>query len=117
MRLLYWLITAPLLIFAISFAVSNRDNVSLSLWPLPFEITVPVAVVGLVGMLVGAIIGMIIAWAGGGKSRSRARAAEHTANVKAREVANLNEELRRTKEDQTDAIDAPTTAPKALSEN
>lgn len=114
MRVLYWLITAPLLVFAISFAISNRGDVSLSLLPLPFEITLPVAAVGLIGMLIGAIIGMAIAWANGGKTRSRARAAERSADGKAREVANLNETLRRTKAEQAPVQPA---AQKALGDN
>lgn len=116
MRVIYWLITAPLLVFAVSFAISNRDDVSLSLLPLPFEITVPLAAVGLIGMLIGAIIGMIIAWANGSKTRTRARTAERSVDMKTREAANLQDELRRIKVSPTaSSVAKPPEAAKAIS--
>ena len=41
MRYLSWIITIPIALVIVSFAVSNRGPVDLALWPLPFEITVP----------------------------------------------------------------------------
>jgi len=118
MRLLYWLLTAPLLVFAISFTISNREDVSLSLLPLPFEITVPIAVIGLIAMLFGAIIGMLITWANGAKTRSRARAAERNADEKSREIENLNQQIHQLKDTQQNiaAPNLPQTT-KALSDS
>ena len=98
MRILYWLITAPLLVFAASFAISNRGDVTLSLLPLPFEITVPLAAVGLIGLLLGAVIGMLITWANGSKARSRARATVREVDAKRREISQLNEDLKNAKQ-------------------
>ncbi len=118
MRVLYWLITAPLLVFAASFAISNRDNVSLSLWPLPFEITVPIAAVGLIGILFGAIVGMLLAWANAGKTRSRARSAEREAESKGREIAQLREELQNLRDvPSPSTLNSPALETKAISDS
>lgn len=91
MRLIYWLIAGPLIVLAVLFALSNRDYVDLSIWPLPFSLAVPVYLVALAGLAVGFFAGGIVAWFGAGRSRARARAAERT--VRARDVE--IEELRR----------------------
>lgn len=91
MRLIYWLIAGPLIVLAVLFALSNRDYVDLSIWPLPFSMALPVYLVALAGLAVGFFAGGIVAWFGAGRSRARARAAERT--IRAREVE--IEELRR----------------------
>ena len=86
MRIIYWLLTTPLLIFIISFATSNRDDISLYLLPLPFEITMPLAFVGLSFMLLGAVIGMVIIWTSSIKMRMKLQ----IANM---EINNLNNKI------------------------
>ena len=41
MRFLYWIISIPLAVLIAVFAVSNRTAVTLSLWPLPYEVDLP----------------------------------------------------------------------------
>jgi uncharacterized integral membrane protein len=56
------------------FAVSNRQEVEVTLWPLPFQVNAGVYAVVLVAVLVGFIAGMIATWmAGGGARRERRR--------------------------------------------
>ncbi|WP_207482114.1 lipopolysaccharide assembly protein LapA domain-containing protein [Arenibaculum pallidiluteum] len=73
MRILSWLVAIPVALVAISFALSNRDLVTLSLWPLPFTLDLPVYLVGLAGILVGFVAGGLVAWLGQHGSRSAAR--------------------------------------------
>lgn len=91
MRLFNIVLAFMFAILAISFAVSNRDIVPVSLWPLPFEWPMPVAMVGFLALLVGFILGGIAAWIGAGTSRSRARAAERKTREQAREISKLEE--------------------------
>jgi uncharacterized integral membrane protein len=72
-RILSWIITIPVALVAISFALSNRQEVTLGLWPLPFELTVPLYIVCLLGLVLGFVAGGLIAWASQGRNRSRSR--------------------------------------------
>ncbi|HEV7371413.1 lipopolysaccharide assembly protein LapA domain-containing protein [Arenibaculum sp.] len=86
MRHLSWVITIPLALLVISFAVSNRDEVSLGLWPLPGRMEVPLFLVGLLGLLIGFLAGGIVAWVAGRRHRVAARR-------EARRAARLSQEL------------------------
>lgn len=89
MRLVYWLIAAPLLVAVPLFAISNLDNVKLSIWPLPFEVELPVFVIALIGLAVGFIAGGVVAWFSAGRARTRARAAERAVRSRDVEIEDL----------------------------
>lgn len=93
MRLINWIVTVPVALLAISFAASNRDVVDVSLWPLPFEIPLPVAAIGFIGVFLGFILGGIASWLSAGRTRSRARKAERRANEQAREIQTLEKKV------------------------
>ncbi len=93
MRIIYWLLTTPFLIFIISFVTSNRDDISLYLLPLPFEITMPLAFVGLSFMLLGAIIGMVIIWTNSIKIRMKLQIANMEINSLNNKMAELSIKL------------------------
>ena len=61
------------LVVIVSFAVSNRDVVSMALWPLPQTFEVQLFWVFLFGLVVGAILGGLGAWLGGMRKRSEGR--------------------------------------------
>ncbi|MGH7035781.1 MAG: LapA family protein [Stellaceae bacterium] len=73
MRLFHWLVTAPLAVILIVFAVNNRDAVTLSFWPLPVTLEAPVYLILLLSLLAGFLIGEIIAWTNGRRWRRQAR--------------------------------------------
>jgi uncharacterized integral membrane protein len=106
MRLFHWLVTAPLAVILIVFAVNNRDGVTLSFWPLPVTLEAPVYLIALLCLLAGFLIGELVAWANGRRWRRQARhnakrvaelertlAAQAQAQTQAREPA---KELTRT---------------------
>ena len=80
LRYLSWIVTLPLAIFVILFAISNREPVALTLWPLPFEVEMPLFLPVLAAMVAGLIAGGVIAWWSGGRHRRRAR--QQTSRVK-----------------------------------
>lgn len=51
-----------MLFFTVSFAVSNKQEFALTLWPFPFEITLPVSFIVLAFALLFFIFGGIYSW-------------------------------------------------------
>ncbi len=62
MRILSWIFVFPLTLIAVSFALSNRETVLLTLWPFPFEMRLPVFAVGVGGLVLGFLAGVITLW-------------------------------------------------------
>jgi len=87
MRILYWIISIPLAILIAIFAVSNRALVTLSLWPLPYEIDMPLFLPIMVALLIGLGIGLTYEWFVHGKHR--------------RAVKRMDSELRRLRPGET----------------
>lgn len=82
-------ITAPITLVVVLFAVSpsNREPVSLELWPLPGGLDVPLYLVALLALAVGFVLGGIIAWTGELGHKRRAARAERRVEDLEREIA------------------------------
>ncbi len=111
-KLLSWIILAPLALFIIVFSVSNRAPVTLELWPLPFAMEPPLFAVVLVGAVLGFLFGAAAAWISGASARSgarsRARAEAKRAKAAAREAANLRDKLTKLEEKNDTLLNSPT---------
>src|SRR3546814_14930280 len=90
MRILYWIVVAPIMLIAVLFAISNRQTVMLGLWPLHYEISVPVYLIAMLPLAAGFIAGGMVAWNRAGKARARARAGNRQINAEEREIAALD---------------------------
>lgn len=90
MKLLSWIVLLPIAALVIVFAVVNRELTTLSLWPLPFEVDLPLFSVIFGGTLIGVLWGGVAAWSAAGTTRTKAR-------ERAREIQRLNDENRRLK--------------------
>lgn len=86
MRLLSWIITIPLALVLISFAVSNRQEVVLRLWPLPFELQMPLFLAVLGALVLGFVAGGFVAW-------NADRPYRRTAKLQTKRVEHLDREL------------------------
>ncbi len=77
MRLISWIIVAVIAIAAMSFAISNRELVTLNLWPFPFVQETPLylAILGasLIGFLVAGTLSLFPLTKWKHLARSRAR--------------------------------------------
>ncbi|MGQ9366718.1 lipopolysaccharide assembly protein LapA domain-containing protein [Azospirillum sp. ST 5-10] len=73
MRYLTWIVTIPIAVVAVLFAVSNRETVVFTLWPTPFSLEAPLYLATLVALVVGFLAGGFIAWVAQGGNRRRAR--------------------------------------------
>ncbi|MEM7197546.1 MAG: hypothetical protein AAF352_04165 [Pseudomonadota bacterium] len=59
MRFIFYLLQLPVLLVLTMFAISNRDPIELTLWPLPWNITIPGFLPILGCLLLGYIFGRI----------------------------------------------------------
>ena len=73
MRHFSWLLTLPLTIVVVVFALANRTFVEIDLWPFN-PVSIPVFVLVLGSLLIGFLFGALIMWLSSGKQRRRARA-------------------------------------------
>ena len=73
MRFVTWIITLPIALVAVLFAISNRDVVTFALWPLPFTLEAPIYLATLLALVVGFLAGGLITWSGQGVHRRNAR--------------------------------------------
>jgi uncharacterized integral membrane protein len=70
----------------ILFAVSNRELVSVGLWPLPFLVEVPLYLLCFLSLAIGALIGVAIAWMAGHRTRRELRARRRRIDALEREL-------------------------------
>lgn len=73
MRLVHWVVTLPLALIVVIFAVSNRADVVVTFWPLPVTLGAPLYLVVLLALLVGFLIGEFLAWLNAGRTRRALR--------------------------------------------
>lgn len=89
MKHVSWIVTVPLMVVLVVFAVVNRQSVTLDLWPLDMSLRLPLFILLLGSLFVGLLVGGTAAWLSAGSTRRRARAAEHRAADCEREIARL----------------------------
>ena len=85
-RILSLIVTAPITVLVVLFAVSNLDPVTLRLRPFPFDMTIPIWALTLIVLFVGFILGAIVTWIGDRKRRREGR-------LMARRVGELEQAL------------------------
>ena len=88
LRYLSWILTLPLTVLAISFAVSNLTPVQLALWPLVGTIEVPAFTLVLVTLVVGFFAGGLTVWLGQHPHRRAARQHQARADRLQKELDN-----------------------------
>ena len=70
---LRWVITLPLAIVLVVFAVNNRETFEVDLWPLGLVVAWPMFIYVFVGVMVGLLLGGLFAWMSAGTTRRIAR--------------------------------------------
>lgn len=73
------LILVLIAIAAAMFAVANRSPIMVSLWPLPFDVTLPLYLAVLGALAAGLVVGAVLSWPGRQRLRWRARASDKRA--------------------------------------
>ena len=77
------------------FAASNRQTVSLGLWPLPFLAQAPLYLVVLAALAVGFAVGAVVLWLRGRRRRRQLRECRRQNEALARELAATQAQLAR----------------------
>jgi uncharacterized integral membrane protein len=72
-RILSWIVAAPIVILVVLFAVSNLDSITLRLKPFPDELTLPIWLLTLIQLFVGFLLGAIVTWIGDRRRRRETR--------------------------------------------
>ncbi len=90
MRLLNTTLAVVVALLVVLFAVSNRQPISLELWPFPFQLSLGLYAVILLAVLVGFLAGLVGAWLMGATRRRDLRRAR-------KQVRDLEQSLARHK--------------------
>ncbi|MBI2256308.1 MAG: LapA family protein [Proteobacteria bacterium] len=69
-----WIVTVPIALLVILFALMNRQEVSLSLWPFPWDVTAPLFLFTLGAVVFGFFFGALATWLSGRTTRQKLRA-------------------------------------------
>lgn len=93
-RILTALITLPFLLLAVLFAVSNREAVEITLWPLPYAATLPLFVTILVMLFLGFLIGAGFMWIEVLRTRRLIRILRRIADQQEQELNRLRRDKR-----------------------
>jgi len=93
MKLLFWIVALPLLFIAAFFAIANRETVTIDLWPVAGQISVPLFLALVAALYVGFLFGAVVAWWAGRTARARAREQARRAERLQHEVAELKARL------------------------
>jgi uncharacterized integral membrane protein len=93
LRLLQWILFLLVAFVVVTFVVQNRQEIDVSLWPLPFTKPAPLFAIIIACVLVGFLLGAFSAWLSGGGARKRARELARMNEEKARQIAQLHRDL------------------------
>lgn len=99
MKFLFWTFIALVAAALALFAASNREPVTLGLWPLSVALELPLYLAVLGAALVGFAVGAVAVWTGGGRRRREARR-------RGRRIAALERELTATQAQLPGAADS-----------
>jgi uncharacterized integral membrane protein len=72
-KFLQWLVFLVVAFVVVTFVVQNRQEVEVSLWPLPFVKPAPLFGIIIACVLLGFLLGALSAWLSGASVRRRAR--------------------------------------------
>jgi len=86
-NLFAWLIGLPLAVVATVFAVTNRQDIVLDLWPLPFSLHVAAYLAVLAPLALGLVTGAGLIWLSGAGARLRAHQDRRRAESLERQLA------------------------------
>ncbi len=93
MRRFSYIVSVPLAILLVVFAVANRASMTISFWPLPWSLALPGFMALFIALLIGFFAGAAAVWLSGGKARRRARDLARTARAQAHQIAEQERRL------------------------
>lgn len=89
MKRFSWILTLPLIVVAVIFAIANRELITLDLWPFEASPRLPLFVILLACVAFGLAVGGLATWLSAAPARQRARQARRRVAELEREAARL----------------------------
>jgi uncharacterized integral membrane protein len=93
LRFLQWFVFLVVAFIVVTFVVQNRQEVEVSLWPLPFVKPAPLFAIIIACVLLGFLLGAISTWLSGGGTRKRARELARLNSEKAQQISQLRQQI------------------------
>jgi uncharacterized integral membrane protein len=93
MRLLQWVVFLLVAFVVVVFMVQNRQQVDVSLWPLPFSKPAPLFAIIIACLLLGFLLGAFSAWLSGAGARRKVRMLGRMNDEKGRQISQLHQEV------------------------
>ncbi len=93
LRLLQWVLFLVVAFVVVVFMVQNRQEVEVSLWPLPFTKPAPLFGIIVACLLFGFLLGAFSAWLSGGAARRKVRDLARLNAEKAQQISELHRDL------------------------
>lgn len=93
LRFLQWFLFLVVAFIVVTFVVQNRQEIEVSLWPLPFVKPAPLFGVIIACVLVGFVLGAFSAWLSGSGARRRARELARLNAEKAQQISQLRQQV------------------------
>jgi lipopolysaccharide assembly protein A len=87
MRQVSYIFGLILTVILVVFAIDNGASMTISLWPLPWQASLPGFIALFLALLVGFFVGATAAWLSGAKTRKRARDLAETNRAQAHQIA------------------------------
>lgn len=87
------LISLPLLLLLVLFALSNREPVPFRFWPTDYTLVLPLSLAVIGAMAVAFLTGGLLVWISALAQRRRARRAEQTVRLLEAQVQDLKARL------------------------
>lgn len=103
---LAWVLSLPLLIGAVVFALMNDGDVALSLNPFQAPVNVPVYAPVLAGVVLGIVLGALMTWAAMGRQRAKMR-------LQKKQIKTLEKQLEAVGQQHAAVTPSPTWLPQA----
>jgi len=72
-RILSWIVTLPITLLVVLFAISNLDQITLHLYPFPLDMPISIAALTLIQLFIGFLLGAIVTWIGDRHRRRETR--------------------------------------------
>ena len=87
MRQISYIFGLVLTVILVVFAIDNGAPMTISLWPLPWQASLPGFIALFFALLLGFLVGAAAAWLSGAKTRKRARDLADTSRAQAHQIA------------------------------
>ena len=90
MKLIQWILVLTAAVVVVVFAIFNREVVTVSFWPFPVRVVLPLYLALLAAIFAGFALGAAVSWLSQGKRRRQARAQRRRLARLERDVAELH---------------------------